>query len=668
MDLELSDILGPDGLVAQRLKGYEPRQEQIEMADAVAEAFDASEHLLVEAGTGVGKSFAYLIPAVLQASEAHRRVVVSTCTIALQEQLISKDLPFLHEALPVKFTAALGKGRSNYVCFRRMSLAFKGRQRLFATTDLGEQLERLGEWAMDTETGERQEIDFEVSPEVWERVRSDSSLCWGARCEHCASCFFQAARRRMQAADIVVVNHALFFADLALQQAQVQLLGKYDLVVLDEAHTVEGVAGEHFGQSVSAAGVSYLLRDLYNDRTDRGLLALMEAPDAIDAVNRTRAAADGFFEALASYSGPGVESNGRIRTEGIVPNELSPALYDLAASLEALRKGIDEEGQSAEVMSMGLRAREMAGKVEALISQSEEGHVHWMSSRSRRGRSMVTLSSAPVDVSPFIRQLLFDEVGSAVMTSATLATARGGTHGFDYIRRRLGLEEGRERLLASPFDYRRQARLHVETQLGNPNDLASFMPAACEAIEYYVTKTEGRCFVLFTSYRMLEDAADRLEGFCQRESYDLLVQGGRLSHRAMLEQFREHPRSVLLGTTSFWQGVDVAGAALSNVIIAKLPFAVPTDPIIEARMEAIREGGGSPFGEYQLPEAIIRLKQGFGRLIRSSSDTGIVVVLDHRLLTKSYGRQFIQALPDIEVVRDEFTRSARAGGRRGPRR
>jgi len=666
MTPSLDEILAPGGLISRRMPNYEPRPQQLDMARAVAEAFDAGQDLVVEAGTGVGKSFAYLVPAIIAAvgGKPKRRVVVSTYTIALQEQLVTKDLPFLHDVLPMEFSAVLGKGRQNYICFRRLGMAIKGRDKLFSQFDQQEQLVALSQWAMETDAGSLQDITFPLDRGVWEKVRSDPGSCRAGKCPSYGKCHLQAARRRMLGADILVVNHALFFSDLALragQANQARLLGDYDLAVLDEAHTVEQVAGDHFGCSVSNSTVEYLLRDLYNDQNDRGILALLGAADAIGAVHRASNACEGFFAALADYSGPGIAPNGRIRQPGLISNELSPALSALAGLLKDARKGVQDEDRRFELIGCEQRAAELARDVQQLIAQAEESHAYWLTIRQRGRRPIVTLASAPIDVSPILRTLLFDSVGSAVLTSATLATSRGGKNGFEYFRTRLGMDECRELLLDSPFDYRRQARLHLETQLGDPNDMNSFTPAACKAVAYYVEKTRGRCFVLFTSYRMLEAAAELLEPWCQRHEYKMFVQGWGMSRGLMLDEFRKHPRPVLLGTTSFWQGVDVAGEALSNVIIVKLPFAVPDDPITEARIDLIRQQGGNPFGEYQLPEAIIRFKQGFGRLIRSTTDTGIVVVLDHRIATKSYGRQFIAALPDMEVVRDEFS------GKEGPR-
>jgi ATP-dependent DNA helicase DinG len=633
-----------------KAKNFEFRPEQQEMAARVAQALEEEQHLIVEAGTGVGKSLAYLVPSVLFALERHKKVIVSTQTINLQEQLLYKDIPILKKVLPVEFEAALMKGRQNYVCPRRLERALQSSQELFTGPEQSE-LQRLAEWARTTRDGSLSDLSVEPEPKVWTQVCSEAHICTQKTCGQDPRCFYQQARRRLLAADIIVLNHTLLFILLGSPDMQEEresgFLFPNDFIIFDEAHTVEQVASKQIGIGISQYGLRSTIQRLYNARTRKGLFTIMRDATGVRLAAELVDDVDKFFAAVESKSNFRKGREFRVREVDLVPDTITARLTALQARVADAVKRADDEILKAELQEFGRRIRDARDGIAIFLGQSAPEHVYWVE-RTGKTERFLALNAAPVDLAPVLRRMLFRDNCCCVMTSATLAVGRPD---LAYFRTRIGATDAEPLQLGSPFDFQRQMKMFVVQTMPDPRD-AAYQKALEHWIGHFVQKTDGRAFVLFTSYRDMQHVAGGLEKFFVANNMNLLIQGGGAPRSKLLEQFKSIPRSVLFGTDSFWGGVDVPGEALSNVIITRLPFAVPDHPLIEAKLELIEERGGDPFTEYSLPEAILKLRQGVGRLIRTKTDRGIIVILDNRIVTKPYGRAFMQALPKcpVEIV------------------
>ncbi len=630
-------IFAPDGALASALDGFEARPAQLEMASAVAAAFADGAVLLAEAGTGTGKTLAYLVPAIL----SRQRVLVSTGTKNLQEQIFYKDLPVLRRTIGVPFTATYMKGRGNYLCLHRFdavrdSIALRSREESLA-------IETIDEWSRTTETGDRAEMeDLPEDLPLWPEIAASSENCLGGECPRYDDCFVTRMRQRAAESDLVIVNHHLLCADAAVRKSAFgEVIPACRYAIVDEAHQLEDVATQYFGLAVS----NYRFDDLARDVEKAIAAGLIPDPERADDlridITRIRDSARFFFTALQMLRHERGGANAeRLRVTASILSATADAAAALVRALEAaeatiaLTKDVNED-----VLALARRAAELRMDVGFLTRADDEGFVYYLEVRGRG----VFLRAAPIDVSEIVRELLFDRMDTTVLTSATLAVDGS----FDYIRGRLGIRRAAECRLPSEFDYAQQAILYLPRRMPDPRSPQFGTAAAREVIEI-LKRTRGRAFVLFTSYANLryvhQMAASALE-------YPILVQG-TAPRSALLREFKATPHAVLLATSSFWQGVDVVGEALSCVIIDKLPFASPGDPITAARIEALNARGGSAFAEYQIPLAILALQQGLGRLIRHRQDRGVLAILDPRLRSMGYGRRFLASLPAAPVTHD----------------
>jgi ATP-dependent DNA helicase DinG len=642
--ITMADVFGAGGLLAARLPGYEPRASQLEMAELAELAFERHSHALIEAGTGTGKTLAYLIPAL----RSGRRVVISTATKSLQEQLFQKDVPFIRRHFAPDLKVALMKGRNNFLCRVRVSQMDHGQAGLKGIDEV-DWFAQIKDWSKLTETGDRAELNFLPDDSgLWGQLDARREICTGPKCAEFSRCFLTTMHQRAAEADLIIVNHHLFFADLALKQDDFgSILPEYSAVVFDEAHEIEDVASEYFGRQIS----SYRFEELGRDAENILKLTQTSSTQIRKATARMRERGHNFFERFPAREGKfsfePAERAAFLDQHRESYDELGAALKRLEAEIGALT------AKPEELLNIARRSAELRRELAFLLESGERNFVYWY---ERRGKG-VFVAATPIDVSAILREKLFETFDTVLLTSATLAVAGR----FEFLKQRLGISAATERVLPPEFDFLEQAVLYIPSALPDVRQPA-FAPRAAEEIVKLLEISQGRAFCLFTSYAQMRDIYERVG---QKVNFPLMLQG-TAPRNVLLDRFRTTPNAVLFATSSFWQGVDVRGDQLSCVIIDKLPFAVPSDPIVAARIRAMQDDGRNPFAEYQVPEAVLALKQGFGRLIRSKTDRGILSILDNRIQRMQYGKIFLESLPPYAVTQDlaevaRFMRSDQAG-------
>ncbi len=720
----IEDVLGKNGVIANKLGSYELRPQQLEMALAIEKAIEENKHLIVEAGTGVGKSMAYLIPFIFWSVKNNKKVIISTHTKTLQEQLIKKDLPFLRNVLkPVNvfadaednnsppehgqadsfdFSYALCVGGQNYLCLRRFHQAQS--HGAFNTTKEFNEFQHIIQWEVRARRGLRSELDFEPSQSVWSKICRESDLCFGKQCSFKDDCYYNKARRKEYKAQILVTNHHLFFANLA---SDGRVLPDFDAVVFDEAHTLEDIATSYFGIEISNSRIKYMLDSILNPKTGKGLITrLFDSSNASGQIDQTSiirdsekllneagSASDLFFSEIIEKYGTGNKTT-RIRKKSAINNYLDKPLSDLFDLLESLSKQVKTDEDRLEIIAFANRCSEINKNISTIINQELEESVYWAEVVRKKSRyesfsntlqltntleplnhksTRCSLLAAPINIAVEFEKKIFGKIRPVILTSATLSI----NGNFKYIKGRLGIpaciqpgtekpaisleqdgfdsritseDDYCEKAIGSPFNFSENALIYIPDNIPDPNQQPDeFKNSIIKHIENIIIHSQGRAFILFTSFKMLNSVYEEIQD--DLEEFTLFRQGDKPRY-LLIEEFKTSHKPVLFGTATFWQGVDVPGEALKCVVITRLPFAVPDDPIIEARMELLKSQNKNPFMFYQVPQAITLLRQGFGRLIRSTTDTGVVAILDPRIKSKFYGKYFLNSLPDCKKVSD----------------
>jgi ATP-dependent DNA helicase DinG len=637
----MRDIFGPGGFLDRcMIGGYEHRPAQLQMAEAVDDAFENHHHAILEAGTGTGKTLAYLLPAIVSG----RRVVVSTATKSLQEQLYQKDVPFLQKHFAPNWKVAVMKGRANFLCLSKMHSM--GDQPMLKGMDEVDEFRQIRDWAKLTETGDRTELTFlPDDSELWSRIDARRDTCTGKKCPQFDQCFLTKMQQRAKEADLIIVNHHLFFADLALKHDDFgSILPEYSAVVFDEAHEMEDVASDYFGQQIS----NFRFEELARDADQMMRLTRQSTPALLRRTQRIREKGRAFFDSFPPKEGRFPFS----RNEREAFLEQNREAYDaLMNSLKGLETEFAALAQKPEeLLRIARRSFELRQEVSFLFESNERNYVYWYERRNKG----VFITATPIDVSQILRERLFEAFDTVILTSATLTVAGR----FEFIRQRMGVDHAKESLLPPEFDYEQQALLYLPQRMPDVRD-AAFAVKAAEQIVTLLELSDGRAFCLFTSYAQMNDLFERVR---KQVDFPLLLQG-TAPRTTLLERFKTTPNSVLFATSSFWQGVDVPGQQLSCVIVDRLPFAVPSDPIVAARVRALQDDGRNPFSEFQVPEAVLALKQGFGRLIRTKTDRGVLALLDTRISRMPYGKIFFESLPRYRRTQDpgEVERFLNAG-------